>query len=251
MQAQHYKALFLDMDETLCDTPLANTKAQQALANQLSRDYGEHINAKQFADDFLKGIYKVWTAAQAEKYQPIRAEFGEEHYRQILTQDLLAAQGIHSSTEYAVALHEQFEVDRMAAFDFFPGIKECLTELRKHLTLVVITNGPEFSQIPKIEAVNMSDYVDHIIIGGQEPEEKPALSIFEKAMRLAECNANETIHFGDSLSADIAGANNAGIESVWIQHGQPLNEAVHAAHTLAHPREMPNFIRERIRLAVS
>ena len=251
MQTQDIKALFLDMDETLCDTTLANTTAQQALTAKISEDCGDLIDAQAFAESFLKGIYKVWTPEQAEKYQPIRAEFGEERYRQVLTQDLLAAESIDVSTEYAVALHEQFEVDRMAAFNFFPGIKACLLELRKHVTLVVITNGPEFSQIPKIEAVNMSDYVDHIIIGGQEPEEKPALSIFQKAMRLAECNASEAIHFGDSLSADITGANNAGIESVWIQHSQTPSHGVQAAHTLTHPTEIPNFIRERVGLAVS
>jgi len=110
--------------------------------------------------------------------------------------------------------------------------------------LVVITNGPEFSQVPKVEAVNMADYVDHIIIGGQEPEQKPFSSIFEKALKLAGCEAHEAIHVGDSLAADIVGAHNSGITSVWIQHQQPLDAelGINPHHTVLHPCEIPALI---------
>jgi len=43
------------------------------------------------------------------------------------------------------------------------------------------------------------------------------VSIFEKAMNLAKCEAHEAIHFGDKLSTDILGANNTGIASVWLR----------------------------------
>ncbi len=238
------KALFLDMDETLCNTTLANTEAQRLLAEGLNSEFGSEISGEQFSQAFLKGIYKQWTEEQREHYQPLREQYGELIYRQQLAKDLLAIQGVESNESYATQLHEQFERDRMHAFDFFPTIKEWLVDMRTRFTLVVITNGPEFSQIPKLRAVNMENYVDHILIGGQEPEEKPAASIFEKAMRLANCSANETIHFGDSLSADIAGANSVGIPSVWIQHGQELdgNSAAVPTTTLTSPIEIPLFV---------
>jgi HAD superfamily hydrolase (TIGR01549 family) len=237
-----YKALFLDMDETLCDTTLANNTATSMLADALNRDFGDQIDEQSFAEHFLKGIYKVWTPEQAERYRPLRAERGELVYRQELTKDLFEAQGLVVDVEYASRLHEQFEVDRMAAFDFFPGIQAFLQAAREQFTLVVITNGPEFSQVPKLKTVNMDHFVDHIIIGGQEPEEKPARSIFDKAMRLADCQAHEAIHFGDSLTADIVGANRSDITSVWIRHGQDEQENIIPVHTLDHPEEIPGFV---------
>ena len=122
---------------------------------------------------------------------------------------------------------------------------EFLAEARQLFTLVVITNGPAFSQVPKVEAVKLADHVDHIIIGGQEPEQKPARSIFDKALKLAGCEAHEAIHVGDSLAADIAGAHNSNITSVWIQHQQPLDAelGIDPHHTVIHPAEIPALIR--------
>ena len=45
---------------------------------------------------------------------------------------------------------------------------------------------------------------------------KPAASIFHKALKLADVKPEEALHIGDSLAADIAGANDMGILSVWV-----------------------------------
>ena len=91
----------------------------------------------------------------------------------------------------------------------------------------------------------LAEHVDHIIIGGEEPEQKPAVSIFEKALRLAGCEAHEAIHVGDSLASDIAGAHNSGITSVWVQHQQPLDAelGIDPHHSVMHPDEIPELIR--------
>lgn len=239
------KALFLDMDETLCDTAGANSQAKQLFAESVQHSFGAQLDGPAIAEAYVSGIYRVWNEAQKARYQPI-ADRSEGEFRVQLIRDLLAKYGIDSvSQTQAQALQDQFDRDRIAAFDFYPGIKEFLAEARKSLTLVVITNGPEFSQVPKVQRVNMADHVDHVIIGGQEPEEKPHRSIFEKAMQLANCEAHEAIHVGDSLHSDIAGAHNSGITSVWIQHQQPLDAelGIDPHHTVMHPSEIPELIR--------
>ena len=241
------KALFLDMDQTLCDTSGANERARQLMAQAVERQYGAGVDGQAFAGAYVKGIYRQWSDHQRTRYLPIIEQQGESAFRLQLIYDLLVEQGVKDvSAESAAALQENFDSDRLEAFDFYPGIVEFLAEARKLFTLVVITNGPEFSQIPKIEAVSLADHVDHIIIGGQEPEQKPARSIFEKALRLANCGAHEAIHVGDSLAADIAGAHDSSITSVWIQHQQPLDAelGINPHHTLLHPSEIPELIRD-------
>lgn len=240
------KALFFDMDETLCDTRGANLTARQLMGQAVEEEYGRDIDGQAFAAAYLSGIYREWSDAQRARYLPIIEQQGEGAFRIQLIRDLLESQGVVSVTdESAIALQQRFDRDRLEAFDFYPGIKEFLIEARKFFTLVVITNGPEFSQVPKVEAVHLADYVDYVLIGGQEPEQKPAPSIFYKALQLAGCQAHQAIHVGDNLAADIAGAHNSGITSVWISHQQPLDAelGIDPHHTLLHPSEIPALIR--------
>lgn len=240
------KALFFDMDETLCDTKKANDTAKALLAAEVAARYGDAINGTEFAEAYVKGIYREWREEQRARYLPIIEQQGENGFRVQLISDLLAEAGVGNvSAKDALSLQEQFDRDRLAAFDFYPGIVEFLAEARQLFTLVVITNGPAFSQVPKVEAVNLAAHVDHIIIGGQEPEQKPARSIFDKALKLAGCEASEAIHVGDSLAADIAGAHHSHITSVWIQHQQPLDAelGIEPHHTVLHPSEIPALIR--------
>jgi N-acylneuraminate-9-phosphatase len=241
------KALFLDLDETLCDTLGANEQATRLMGEALSSRYGVDFDGPGVARCYVNGIYRRWTESQLARYMPIIEQQGEGAFRLQLIRDLLAEQGIlEVSDADALALQNTFDSNRLKAFDFYPGIVEFLVEARKYFTLVVITNGPEFSQRPKVETVRLAEYVDHIIIGGQEPEQKPAISIFQKALRLADCEAHEAIHIGDSLAADIAGAHNSGITSIWIQHQQPLDAelGINPSHTVLHPSEIPALIRK-------
>lgn len=241
------KALFLDMDETLCDTRGANEQAKRLMERAVEAHFGAELDGRSLADAYVAGIYRQWSDSQHARYMPIIEQQSEEAFRVQLIRDLLAEQGVNDvGEETALGFQSKFDSDRLEAFDFYPGIAEFLAEARKLFTLVVITNGPEFSQIPKIEAVNLSEHVDHIIVGGQEPEQKPERSIFYKALKLANCEAHEAIHVGDSLATDIAGAHNSGITSVWIQHQQPLDAelGINPHHTVLHPSEIPALIRD-------
>ncbi|MEM8562407.1 MAG: HAD-IA family hydrolase [Pseudomonadota bacterium] len=241
------KALFLDMDQTLCDTAGANRYATEQMEQALTRMFGAQLDARALAAEYVSGIYRRWSNEQRARYMPMIEERGENGFRLQLIRDLLAARSIVKVSDDDVKqLQDGFDTNRLTAFDFYPGIKEFLAEARKLFTLVVITNGPEYSQIPKVEAVRLKDHVDHIIIGGQEPEQKPARSIFEKALKLAQCEAHEAIHVGDSLAADVAGAQNSAITSVWIQHQQPLDAelGIDPHHTVMHPSEIPALIQE-------
>ena len=241
------KALFLDLDETLCDTHRANSSAAQRMGESVQALHGKGINGQQLAQSYLAGIYRQWSDVQHARYLPIIERRGEGAFRTELIRDLLAEQDFEEASEgEAQMLQQNFDNDRIAAFDFYPGITDFLAQARQLFTLVVITNGPEFSQVPKVLAVNLAAHVDHIIIGGQEPEQKPARSIFEKALKLANCEAHEAIHVGDNLATDIAGAHNSGITSVWIQHQQPLDAelGINPHHTVLHPSEIPALIRQ-------
>ncbi|EJG1623672.1 HAD family hydrolase [Vibrio parahaemolyticus] len=230
------KAIFFDMDETLCGTSQADKAAGQKLAAWIQQTYPQVSDPQAFLQRYLQGVYKK---LNAEFPQLVALLPDENAFRCGLIQTILAENGIHIDAEQAQQAQHYFDSARMGAFTFFPGVKEMLTDLRKHYKLVVITNGPIFSQHPKLKATQMDEWVDHIIVGGEEPEEKPAASIFQKALNLVDIKPEEALHIGDSLAADIAGANNMGILSVWVN-----------ATGASNPTEItPNFeIRETVEL---
>ncbi|EGR2732768.1 HAD-IA family hydrolase [Vibrio parahaemolyticus] len=230
------KAIFFDMDETLCGTSQADKAAGQKFAAWIQQTYPQISDPQAFLQRYLQGVYKK---LNAEFPQLVALLPDENAFRCGLIQTILAENGIHIDAEQAQQAQHYFDSARMVAFTFFPGVKEMLTDLRKHYKLVVITNGPIFSQHPKLKATQMNEWVDHIIVGGEEPEEKPAASIFQKALNLVDVKPEEALHIGDSLAADIAGANNMGILSVWVN-----------ATGASNPTEItPNFeIRETVEL---
>ena len=245
------RALLLDMDNTLCDTHRAVDTAKIQLARHVGQRFSKEtsLNGDAFASAFVTGIYREWSDSQRSAYLPIIERQGEEVFRKKLIQDLLAEQHISAITDaLAGDLLQVFESARITAFDFYPGIADFLSRIRDTLTLVVITNGPEFSQLPKIAAVNLEYYVDHIIVGGQEGEQKPARSIFEKALQLANCQAEEAVHIGDSFSADIVGASNSNIKTIWVRHEQKPDSVstIRACYTVDHPREIPALVDQMI-----
>ncbi len=230
------KAIFFDMDETLCGTSQADKAAGQKFTAWIQQTYPQVSDPQAFLQRYLQGVYKK---LNAEFPQLVALLPDENAFRCGLIQTILAEDGIHIDAEQAQQAQHYFDSARMGAFTFFPGVKEMLTDLRKHYKLVVITNGPIFSQHPKLKATQMDEWVDHIIVGGEEPEEKPAASIFQKALNLVDIKPEEALHIGDSLAADIAGANNMGILSVWVN-----------ATGASNPTEItPNFeIRETVEL---
>ncbi|MDW1568650.1 HAD family hydrolase, partial [Vibrio sp. YT-15] len=185
------KAIFFDMDETLCGTSQADKAAGQKFAAWIQQTYPQVSDPQAFLQRYLQGVYKK---LNAEFPQLVALLPDENAFRCGLIQTILAENGIHIDAEQAQQAQHYFDSARMGAFTFFPGVKEMLTDLGKHYKLVVITNGPIFSQHPKLKATQMDEWVDHIIVGGEEPEEKPAASIFQKALNLVDIKPEEALH---------------------------------------------------------
>ena len=166
--------LLLDLDETLCDTTGANNKALALMAEKFEELFSAINPTAQQGDDFaqayISGIYRELSPRYEALLLPVR---NEEQFRLQLIGLILADMGISSIPDGAAsALQQCFDDARTHFFDFFPGIDEWLDQLREHFTVGVITNGPEFSQVVKVDRVNLRERVDFVLIGGQEPEQK-------------------------------------------------------------------------------
>lgn len=72
-----------------------------------------------------------------------------------------------------------------------------------------------------------------IICGDMVRAYKPHRELFEKALKISGCAADEVIHIGDSLSSDVLGAQSAGIRPVLIDRkGERKAAGVTVIHSL-------------------
>ncbi|MFC7277852.1 HAD family hydrolase [Paractinoplanes rhizophilus] len=68
---------------------------------------------------------------------------------------------------------------------------------------------------------------------------KPHAAMFGHGLAALGLDAADVMHVGDSLRADVAGANAAGIRSVWVnRHGRPAADGAAATHVVADLSEL-------------
>lgn len=103
--------------------------------------------------------------------------------------------------------------------NLFPYTVEILTYLRnKNYVLHLITNGFDAVQHSKLASSNLKPFFTEVITSENSNSLKPNREIFEFAMKRCNTNADECIMIGDNLDADIAGAMNAGLDTVFVNH---------------------------------
>lgn len=98
------------------------------------------------------------------------------------------------------------------------GAIETLEALRaREITLGMITNGPVAIQSRKIDSMGIRAYFDTIVISEAAGWHKPDPRIFRLALDQLGVPAHGTAFVGDNPIADVVGAKQSGLFSVWIR----------------------------------
>jgi putative hydrolase of the HAD superfamily len=113
---------------------------------------------------------------------------------------------------------------------------------RRGIPVVIVTNGLTAHQEAKLDALNARDVVDGWVISEQVGVRKPDRRIFEVAAESVGHPLDGSWMIGDNPTADIGGAANAGLNSVWVnRHGRIWAGEGKAPATFAHPAPAIDF----------
>ena len=124
--------------------------------------------------------------------------------------------------------------------EFCPGGERALRSLKEDHALGLVTNGGPDIQPAKLSALGIEDWFDTIVYAGYETAAKPDPEPFEHALTTLDSTSDRSVHIGNSLAADVAGAQRAGLTSVWIDNGaDPVPEPDFAIDSLADLAEPP------------
>jgi putative hydrolase of the HAD superfamily len=98
------------------------------------------------------------------------------------------------------------------------GVQDMLKTLSERYKLVLISNGPADMQNSAIDAIDIRKYFDFILISGDPTViyRKPNPLIFQLALDKTGALSNEALMVGDNLKIDIEGAENLGLNTLFI-----------------------------------
>ncbi len=103
--------------------------------------------------------------------------------------------------------------------NLFPYTIEILEYLRnKNYQMHLITNGFDAVQHSKLSSSNLRHFFTEVITSENSNSLKPNKEIFAFALQRCNTHSEDCIMIGDNLDADIAGAMNAGLDTVFVNH---------------------------------
>jgi putative hydrolase of the HAD superfamily len=125
--------------------------------------------------------------------------------------------------------------------NLFPYTEEILEYLKaKGYVLHLLTNGFEKVQHNKLRSSNLQDYFTEVITSEASNSLKPNKEIFEYAFQKCNTCKEECIMIGDNLDADILGAMNAGMDTVFVNHLKTETD-IKPTYTVYHLRELEDI----------
>lgn len=225
-----YKFLFFDLDHTLLDFDAAE---DIALTQLLEEEGVEDIQAyKDYYVPMNKLLWKDLEQKKITKSELINTRFAK----------LFAHFGIEKDGSY---LAERYQFFLSKQGQTFPGVEDLLKKLiSQGYELYAATNGITYIQTGRLEQSGIAPFFKEIFISEQLHTQKPDAEFYEKiGARIPNFDKNQTLMIGDSLSADIQGGQNAGIDTVWYnpQHLENTTQ-LHPTHEVHSYKDLLNYL---------
>ncbi len=204
-----YAWLLRDADGTLFDfdkaetDALAETFAEAGLP--LTPDHAERY--RQFNQQVWREFERGETTAEGLRTRRFRLLFDAIG----LTADLTAI-----SERYLYHLSNQPHL--------IDGALEVVVELCRRCRLAVLTNGLKAVQRPRMMRSAIQTYISELIVSEEVGAAKPGAAIFDAAFaRMGQPARSEVLMIGDSLTSDVRGGFDYGIDTCWYNPiGLPL-----------------------------
>ena len=234
--AKYYCILF-DADNTLLNFDAAENKAlAETLVNYGIEPDAETVQTYRTINE------ELWR--QLEKGQIRREKLFSERFSRFLKTIDAAGDGVEMNRCYLA--HLSSHPDLMT-----PNVPEVLGELSEVATLAIVTNGFEKVQSRRVAESGIGAYLEDVFVSEKLDSEKPNRKIFDAALRsLGVENREHVLMVGDSLTGDIQGGANAGLDTCWFNPNHTENPGkVIPTYEIASLEELYPLVMEQDELA--
>ena len=212
-----YKLLLLDADNTLLDFDAAE---RHALSNTFA-DCGWEYNEQTYAcyHSINDALWK-----ELEKGNVTRSEL--KLLRFARTADWMRQNGYHvpanTDLEYMCA---RYILHLGECGKLLDGADALCAALKERYRLSIITNGTASVQYSRMKHAGLEPYFEHLFISEEIGAEKPSPDFFAPVFAaFPGIDRREMLVIGDSISSDMKGAYNAGIDACYLNAGDAPQE---------------------------
>ena len=202
--------LLIDADDTLFDFKRSERESIIATAKKFGAADPEGA-----ADIFTLINKACWL--DVEKGIRTREQIAVDRFRELKSRLPLDAD--------AETINEYYKAQMRGSHHLLPGAGKFLRDLKlRGHSLYLITNGVEATQKSRLEGSGIFGFFDGVFISEAMGCRKPEREFFELVGRqIKHFDPADCYVIGDSLTADIKGANAAGLKSIWFNPtGKPL-----------------------------
>ena len=166
-----------------------------------------------------------WDHLDGEPSEPLERAFRAEisYYREHSDEgrdpDSLAALRRRCAAILSAELGREVAVEEMMAAIRFRAYRDAaptLAELRALAVRLVCVSNWDYSLPDVLARVGLADELDGVVTSAAVGARKPDPRLFEAALEVAGCAADEALHVGDTPTEDVEGAKAAGIRALLI-----------------------------------
>ena len=160
-------------------------------------------------------------------YEPINVEYWKKYREDKVSKENLRRGRLIDSFNFFDLIYTTEKIDEIAdayiqelPFDnhLFEGAVEILDYLILKYKLHIITNGFEEVQHKKLKNSGIDHYFSTVTTSEEVGVKKPNPKVFLTALNKANSLPTQSVMIGDSLEADILGANNIGMQTIFYNY---------------------------------
>ena len=216
---KRYTTLLFDADGTLLDFDEAERRGVRSVMRSYGAEPTDEL-VRQY-HTINQDCWKAFERGDIPKDEIFRRRYPLFFSRLGITVDAAAAESLYRK-----------ELDACAAL--IPGALELCEYLRGRYDLYIITNGVSRTQYTRLHDSGLDQYFDDVFVSEDAGSQKPQKEYFDYCLaRIREKALNRMLVIGDSLTSDIRGGINAGIDTCWVNlNGEPASASIRPDYTV-------------------